>query len=103
MHFVSINLPTFDIPWNILTFKEVHKSPTMSGSFLVMDGMSYTCFFISIVFFNLRLEYPSVFHKSSLKICLKYGYLRTFKRANFMILPTPVTREFIESMKMKKF
>ena len=32
-------------------------------------------FFISMVFFNLRLEYAYVFHKSSLKICLKYAYI----------------------------
>ena len=36
-------------------------------------------FFINIVLFNLRLEYASVFHKSSLKICLRYAYLRTLK------------------------
>ena len=42
-------------------------------------------FFISILFFNLRLEYAKVFHKFSIKICLKYAYLRILKRANFMI------------------
>ena len=42
-------------------------------------------FFISIVFFNLRLEYALVFHKSSLKICLKYAYIKTFIGQNVMI------------------
>ena len=59
-------------------------------------------FFISIVFFNARLEYASVFHKSSLKICLKYACLGTFKGANFIIWPTPEDRELVKGIKMKK-
>ena len=56
-----------------------------------------------IVFFNLRLECAYVFHKSSLKICLKYAYLRTFKRENFMILPTLWGKELVEVTKVKRF
>ena len=59
-------------------------------------------FFISIVFSNARLEYASVFHKSSLKICLKYAYPRTFKGANFIIWPTPEDSELVKGIKMKK-
>ena len=55
-------------------------------SFHLAKIILVTClFFIGIVFFNLRLEYAYVFHKSSLKICLKYAYFKTFKRANFMV------------------
>ena len=60
--------------------------------------MKVYVFFISIVFFNLRLDYPEVFYKSSLKICLKYAYLRPFKRANNIIWRTSggdrVVREY---------
>ena len=64
----------------------------------------YIFFFISlaIVFFNLRFEYAYVFHKSSLTICLKYAYLGTFKRANFMIRPTPEGSELVKGLKMEK-
>ena len=40
------------------------------------------------------------FQKSSLKIYLRYDFLRTFKRANFMIWPMSEKREFIEGIKM---
>ena len=43
------------------------------------------------------------FHKSSLKICLKYAYLRTFKKATFMIWPTPEGSELLRGIKMEKF
>ena len=32
----------------------------------------------------------------------KYAYLRTFKRANFMILPTPEGSKLAKGIKMKK-
>ena len=55
-----------------------------------------------MVFFNLRLEYAKVFHKSSLEICLKYAYLKTFKRTNFMIRPTSKGSELVKGIKRKK-
>ena len=59
-------------------------------------------FFYKHSVFNLRLEHALVFHKFSLKICLRYVYLRTLKRANFMIWPTPDGSELVEGIKMKK-
>ena len=63
----------------------------------------YMFFLISIMFLNLLFEYASVFHKSSLTICIKHAYLRSFKRANFMIWPTSGVRDLAEGIKIKKF
>ena len=35
-------------------------------------------------------------------IASKYAYLKTFKRANFMIRPTPEGSELAKGIKMKK-
>ena len=73
-----------------------------------MDDISFSrhfrpyMFFVSIVYFNLRLEYAQVFHKTSLKICLKYAYLGTFKRPNFTISPTPEGYKLVKGITMKK-
>ena len=35
-------------------------------------------------------------------LALKYAYLRTLKRANFMIWPTPDESNLVQGIKMKK-
>ena len=42
------------------------------------------------------------FRNPASKICLKYAYLRSLKRENFMIWPTPEGSELVKGIKMKK-
>ena len=37
-----------------------------------------------------------------INLASKYAYLRTLKRANFMIWPTPGVESLVEGIKMKK-
>ena len=62
---------------------------------------SITCFFYKHGVFQSEARICLSFHKSSLKICLKYAYLRRFKRANFLIWPT--SRGRVEGIKKRNF
>ena len=89
-------------PFGILIVYSISQQTPRNRKILIVDIWN-TCFsFYKHSVLNLRLEYASVFHKSSLKICLKYAYLRTLKRGNFHDLTQAWTKGVCKGYEYKE-
>ena len=72
----------------VRTFTEIKQKPLRLFKLYKFTNIRFglhVFLFVSRVFFNLKLECAKVFHKSSLKICLEYTYIRSPKKAIVII------------------